>query len=195
LGYAKGTQWDGDKIKADIKEVMEALNIERMPTSVEIKKVTKDSRLVNAIKRHGGYLFWAMKMGVPQSECTTRTGLQGELLIKNILETKGYTVDKMSVKHPYDLLVNGNIKIDVKVSHKYKGKYGQYYTFNLEKSNPTCDLYVLICEENEDQNFLIIPSKFLHQTQISVSNNSKYYIYKDRWDYICKYNSFYKSVI
>jgi hypothetical protein len=93
---------------------MKALNIERMPSSVEIKKVTKDSRLSNAIRRHGGYLFWAMKMGTSQSECTTRTGLDGELLIKDILENKSYVVEKMSVKHPYDLLVNGNIKIDIK---------------------------------------------------------------------------------
>lgn len=195
MGYTTGTQWTIDKIKAEILEVMKALNIERMPTSVEIKRVTKDSRLNNAIRRYGGYLFWSMKMGIQQSECTTRTGLEGELLIKDILEGKGYKVDKMSVKHPYDLLVNGNIKIDVKVSHKYKGKYGQYYTFNLEKSNPTCDLYIMICIYSEKKELLIIPSKFLHQTQISISDNSKYNIYKDRWDYIDQYNSFYKSVV
>lgn len=192
MGYTIGTQWSTDKIKVEIREVMDALNIERMPTSVEIKKVTKDSRLVNAIKRHGGYLHWATVMNISQSECTTRTGLEGELLIKNILENKGHTVEKMSLKHPYDLLVNGNIKIDTKVSHKYKDKY---YTFNLEKSNPTCDLYIFICEDDEERKFLIIPSKFLHQTQISISDNSKYNLYKDRWDYIETYNSFYKSVI
>ena len=192
MGYTTGTQWTKDKIKNEIIEVMKTLIIERIPTSVEMKKVTKDSRLINAVRRHGGYLCWATEINTTQSECTTRTGLEGEVLIKSILEDKQYQVDKMSVKHPYDLLVNGNIKIDVKVSNKYKGKY---YSFNLEKANPTCDLYVFICIHGEEKEFLVIPSKFLHQTQISISDNSKYNNYKDRWDYIDTYNSFYKSVI
>ncbi|MBN1058494.1 hypothetical protein FDB42_12065 [Clostridium botulinum] len=195
MGYTRGIKWTAEKIKTEIKEVMKTLNIDRMPTSVEIKKVTRNTSLINAIRRHGGYLFWAMQMNITQNECTTRTGLDGELLIKEILEYKGYSVEKMSVKHPYDLLVNENIKIDVKVSHKYKGKFGEYYTFNLEKANPTCDIYVFICAEEDKKKFLIIPSKFLHQTQISVGYNSKYDIYKDSWDYIEQYNEFYKNVI
>ncbi len=173
---------------------MAALNIDRMPTSVEIKKVTKNSCLINAIRRHGGFLYWSINIGVEQSECTTRTGLEGELKIKKFLERKGYKVEKMSVKHPYDLLVNDDIKIDVKFSNKYKGKCGEYFTFNLEKSSPTCDLYIFICHEDGVKKTLIIPSKLLHQTQISVSDKSKYDIYKDRWDYIEQYDKFYKSV-
>ncbi len=192
MGFTHGTQWNYELIQAEILSIMTTLDLDRMPTSVEIQKVTKDTRVINAIRRHGGYEFWSKQVGSCQSECTTRTGLSGELEVKNILENKGYTVEKMSVKHPYDLLVDGNIKIDVKTGNKYKGNSGEYYSFNLEKKNPTCDIYIIICRQNKK--ILVIPSKFLHQTQISIGENSKYDIYRDRWDYIKQYEQFYKSI-
>ena len=100
----------------------------------------------------------------------------------------------MSIKHPYDLLVDKNIKFDVKAANKYvNGEGHSYYSFNLEKRNPTCDIYILLCIDTE--RIFIIPSKFLHQTQISMSDNSKYSIYENRWDYIEQYSNFYKTVI
>lgn len=195
MGYAFGIRWTNEKIKEEIFKVMYALDINRMPSSVEIKLVTGNSKLTNAIRRNGGYLFWANKFNLNQSECETRTGFEGEMKVKEILENKGYLVEKMSVKHPYDLLVNSTIKIDVKSSHKYEGPKGwPSYSFNLEKKNPTCDIYVVWCIE--DNKILVIPSKFLKQTQLCITDkSSKYDIYKDRWDYIEQYNSFYKSVI
>lgn len=194
MNHKNRKKWSMEDIRKEILEVMAALNIDRMPTSVEIKKVTKNSCLINAIRRHGGFLYWSLDIGVKQSKCTTRIGLEGELKIKELLENKGYKVEKMSVKHPYDLLVNDDVKIDVKFSNKYKGKFGEYFTFNLEKSNPTCDLYIFICSEESYEKILIIPSKLLHQTQISVSDNSKYNIYENRWDYIEQFDRFYKNI-
>jgi len=195
LGYVFGIRWTNEKIKEEILNVMKVLNINRMPSSIEIKRVTGDSKLTNAIRRYGGYLYWATELGLSQSECETRTGFKGEIKIKEMLEHKGYLVEKMSVRHPYDLLVNKNVKIDVKSSHKYKSPLGwSSYSFNLKKSNPTCDIYVIWCIE--DEKILVMPSKFLNQTQLCITNKvSKYDIYKDRWDYIDTYNSFYRSVI
>lgn len=100
----------------------------------------------------------------------------------------------MSVKHPYDLLVNSNIKIDVKTARLYTSEHGNsYYTFNLEKKNPTCDIYIFYCVEIEK--ILIIPSKFLRQTQLCISENSKYNRYTNRWDYLKIYDNFYKEVV
>ena len=173
---------------------MRDLNINRMQYSVEIKRVTNNSKLTNAIRRHGGYKYWAKKLNLSQSECETRIGLKEELYIKTFLESKGYKVEKMTTKHPYDLLINGNIKIDVKASNKYTSSIGwSSYSFNLEKNNPTCDLYVIRCLQ--DNKTLVIPSKFLKQNQLCITDKeSKYDKFKDRWDYVEKYDKFYKSL-
>lgn len=192
MGYSNGVKWTHELIESEIYKVMNALEIDRMPTSVEMKMVTKDSKLINAIRRNGGYLIWATMLGLSQNPGTTRTGMYGEEMIKGILEDKNYKVEKMSVKHPYDLLVNGNIKIDVKTANKYISPKGwSSYSFNLEKSNPTCDIYVFICKD--DNKILVIPSKFLKQTQLCITDKkSKYDAFKDNWEYVEVYNKFYK---
>ena len=194
MGYAFGTQWNDNLIKEEILKVMKVLNINRMPTSVEIERVTNNGKLTSAISRRGGYKCWAKKLNLSQSECETRIGLKEELYIKTFLESKGYKVEKMSTRHPYDLLINGNIKIDVKAANKYTSPTGwSSYSFNLEKNSPTCDIYVIRCLQ--DNKTLVIPSKFLKQTQLCITNKeSKYDKFKDRWDYLEKYDKFYKNL-
>lgn len=193
MGYTHGIKWSDTKIKEEIYKIMKTLNINRMPSCNEIKIVTKETSLCNAIMRNGGVKKWANILNLSLSECNTRTGQDAEYKIKSILENKGFKVDKMQLKHPYDLLVNDNIKIDVKISNKYKSDKGwNSYCFNLEKKYPTCDLYILNC--NDDNKILIIPSKFLKQTQVCITDKeSKYDKFINRWDYIRYYDDFYKS--
>lgn len=94
MGYTFGIQWNDKLIKEEILKVMEVLNINRMPSSDEMKLVTGNTKLTNAIRRHGGYLFWAASLNLEQSECETRTGFKEELNVKALLESKGYKVEK-----------------------------------------------------------------------------------------------------
>ena len=70
-------------------------------------------------------------------------------------------------------------------------------TFNLEKKNPTCDIYVLYCLDN-DGNYLktiVIPSVVLQdKTQVGIGKNSKYNKYIDNWNVIEEYRRFYNSM-
>lgn len=194
MGYAKGRKWCYQDMCNEVYKVMETLDINRMPTASECNLVVGNTSLSNVIAKRGGFLWLADKLGLEQSKCESRLGLKGELMIKEILEQKGYKVEKMKNKHPYDLLVNKNVKIDIKASNLYTSPKGwTSYSFNLEKDSPTCDIYVIIC--NGMDRILVIPSKFLTQTQLCITGDkSKYDIYKDRWDYIEQYDVFYKSV-
>lgn len=198
MGHTHGDKWSHDDIKSEVCKVMKTLDINRMPSNLECKMATGRWALGNAIARSGGFKLLAKNMGLEQKKSETTTGRNAEDDIKTILESKGYIAEQMSIKHPYDLLVNGNVKVDVKASHKYQSKDGwSSYSFNLEKANPTCDIYIFVCidDKNKFERILVIPSKFLHQTQLCItSGKSKYDIYKDRWDYIEQYDKFYKSV-
>ena len=194
MGYSRGKRWSEEDIISEIYKVMKVLEIDRMPSSVEIERVMGNTSLSNIIAKRGGFNKWASKLHLNQSKCETRLGLYGEEMIKKFLENKGYIVEKMSVKHPYDLLVNGNIKIDVKTSNKYTNPTGwSSYSFNLEKKNPTCDIYVLIC--NDDNKKLVIPSKYLKQKQVCITDNEiKYEHFKDKWEYVELFDKFYKFI-
>ena len=123
-------------------------------------------------------------------------GKKYEEYVAGLLKRKGYEVEQMSMKHPYDLLVNMNIKVDVKISNLYRGAKGEFHTFNLEKHNHNCDLFICVCvTDKEIVKILVVPSKFLMKVnQLSVGAVSVYDVFKDRFDYIEKYDVFYNQL-
>ena len=76
-------------------------------------------------------------------------------------------------------------------------KIGSFYTFNLEKKNPTCDIYICYClnEIDEITKVYIVPSKVMYgKKQLSVGEvSSMYDIYKNNWEILKIYDDFYKQ--
>lgn len=193
-------KWTNIKIEKEIKNVMNTLNISRMPSASEIKNVTNSNGLGIKITRTGGFKFWANKLNLKVKDSETNLGNEYEVLIKEILEGKGYIVENMTTKHPYDLLLNNNIKVDVKVSRYYNPSTNtfKYHTFNLEKKHHNCDIFICIGlnESDEIEKLLIIPSKYVMGIkQLSIGVNSKYDKFENRWGYIEKYSYFYDVTI
>lgn len=199
MGYTHGKQWSDDMIRAAILGVQNTLCINRMPTRSECETVTGSHSLSNAITRHGGWYRWAEIMGLPIKESETTTGKTVEALIAEKLKVIGHEVQRMSQNHPYDLLLDGCVKIDVKASHICKGRTGDYYSFNLEKKNATCDFYVLVVlgDDSSVLRTLVVPScKVTPNKQISIGvKNSKYHVYTDRWDLLHRASEFWKGLV
>lgn len=199
MGYTHGKQWTEENTISAIKEIMEKLDIKRFPTKSEMKEYYHNSSLQDRISRSGGVKFWAEKMNLPVKECESKTGENFETNCLMQLEELGFDVSKMQVRYAYDLAVNKHIKVDVKsgfLFHNYGN--GEYYSFNLEKSYPTCDIYVIYCL-NEDKSIAktyIIPSLFLFgKTQLAIGKNkSKYDKFLDRWDYFDVFDKFYSEI-
>lgn len=197
MAYTHGTVWTDEKVINAIYEVMNALCIERMPSRQEIIKVTKNHKLTNKIAKSGGFSKWAERLALEIKSSETKFGKTYEHNLKKYLECNGYKAEQMTVKHPYDLLINDYIKVDVKAGRRYYyDDKNYYYTFNLEKRNPTCDIYICLCINDEQRidKILIIPSKFLKLTQLSIGKKSEYDKYNCRWDYLDKFDEFYKKL-
>lgn len=194
LGYSHGEDWSNKSVEDEIRNVMKVLNINRMPSNSEIKAVIGNYSLSNKITRTGGFTYWANNIGLDLKTSDTKLGNEWEIIVKNELQNKGYIVEETTVKCPYDLLINGCVKIDVKVSNFVRDY--NYYTFNIGKKYPTCDIFICIgVKDNDIKKELIIPSKYLMgMTQLSVGENSKYDKFDNQFKYIDIYNDFYKSV-
>lgn len=187
MGYSHGIQWTDDKIKQEILSVMKALNISRMPTMSECNAVTQNTALSNAVCKKIGWYKLAEMMGLSIRECETTTGKEFEEIAKEILCKNGFTVERMTQNHPFDLLVNGTVKIDVKASNLYSGENGDYYSFNLGYKNHSCDFFMLLeIKDNEVIKVMIVPSvDVMNIKQISVGTvSSKYHKYIDCFNYI-----------
>ena len=199
MGYTHGTRWTDEIIKNKILEVVKFYNLDRMPPRSEVEVYFGDYSLSNAIsRRKGGWYNLAKELEFPIKECETTFGKSHEQIVMENLISQGYEVRRMSQNFPYDLLVNDCVKVDVKASRLYRGKGGNFYSFNLEKPFCTCDIYILrlISEEGIEKDTLVIPSSHVStNTQISVGETkSKYQKYSKRWDYVEMYFEFMDSV-
>jgi len=198
MGYTHGAQWSLEKIKAAVIEVMSAYELDRMPSRKECSNYYHNESLANAISRRMGWYELAAEMGLSIKDSETYFGKSQESIARETLVSFGYEVKQMPQNYPFDLLVNGSIKVDVKVSRLYKGPQGNFYTFNLEKPFCTCDIYLLYTiDEYQNQTPYIIPSKFVAtNTQISMGEKrSIYHKYLNRWDYLEIFSAFMESVI
>ena len=197
MKYKHKVQWTDEKIENAIREVVKIAKINSMPTHTLMKKITGNEALSNAISKHGGSKYWADKLGLEIKSCESKTGYEYELECISHLTKAEYDCELTKARYPYDILVNNNIKVDVKCSNLYHGTAGDYYTFHLEKSKPTCDVYVCYCVNNDViQKVYIIPSCVLSgKTQLSVGvKKSKYDKYINAWSIISKYDDFYKNI-
>lgn len=199
MGHAHGIVWTEDLIKSEIFKVINALNINRMPTRKEIIQVTNSNALPCKISKTKGYYGWAKELNLTIKESETTFGKNYEYIVKEMIEAKGYSVEKMSQNYPYDLLVNQNIRIDVKVGKPYRNKKdnSRYHTFNLYKKYATCDIYIIICldEKENIEKLLIIPANKLKITQLSLGKNSVYDTYINNFKLLETYDKFYSEAI
>ena len=166
-----------------------------MPTHSEIKEFFGDNALVCAMSKRNGTKHYAKLLGMEIKECESKFGDQLEdYCILQIQEKLGLDGEKTKPRYPYDILVNRNVKVDVKASRLFNN-YGnaKYYTFNLEKKEQTCDIFVFYCinQNNEIEKTLVIPSIVLSgKNQLAVGKSSMYDKYIDQWRFISDYNKF-----
>lgn len=197
MGYTHGTKWTDLMVEKEILKVKDCLCLDRMPTRKEIELVTQNSKLTSKISKSKGFYWWAKKLNLPIKESETTLGKEYEYKVKDILEDKKFKVEKMKQNYAFDLLIDGNVKIDVKVAKPYVTDKFMYHTFNLYNKYASCDIYICVClDSNKNiERLLIIPSSELKVTQLSVGKNSQYNKYNNCFNYIKKYSDFYKNSI
>ena len=182
-------------ISCEIYKAMANGNLNRMPSSSETIKLTNSTSLSNMIMKNGGFYHWANKLGLEVKKSDTKTGIEYENKCLELLQSKGLKAELTPVKFPYDILVEKVVKIDVKVSNGYDGDFF-FFAVNLESKLPKSDFHVVYCKNERSNKILVIPSHLLYGIgQLSIGIESKYDIYKDRWDLVTKQLNFIRQAI
>ena len=197
MGYTHGNKWSDELIKAKIMEVVNGLELSRMPSKSECEAFFRDSALTNAISKRKSWYALADELNLPVKESETFFGKKHEVIAGELLMSVGFEVRQMSQNYPYDILVDNCIKVDVKVSRLYHGKSGNFYSFNLEKPYATCDFFLLYAiADNKSERIFVVPSKtVIAQKQISIGEmKSKYQIYENALNLIEEAVNFWNSV-
>lgn len=199
MAYAKGIRWTDELIMSEIRGMVEALKLETFPSHSEMIEYFGNYALAVKVTKSGGTRHWANVLGLPIKSCESEMGNDFELCCMGTLIEQGFDCEQMRPRYPYDLTANRNIKVDVKSGFVVNNSNGKYYTFNLEKSNPTCDIFVMYCLNKNQSIFktIVIPSAVVcGKTQLSLGLTSeKYDQYVDGWEIFKTYDKFYKSIL
>lgn len=198
MGYTHGTKWTEELIKEKVLEVKRHLEIDRMPSRKECVDYFHDCSLANAVSKKLGWYQLARDMGLEVKNSETGFGKTYEAIAQEMLRARGYEVRRMAQNFPYDLLVDNSVKIDVKASKLYRGKNGDFFSYNLEKTFATCDFYILfeVGDEGDISRVMVLPSNYvIAQNQISVGVvKSKYHKFTDKWDLIGDASTFWDNL-
>ena len=187
--------WNENEVSKSLLKIVKDTGIRRMPTHSEMKEFYGDYSLTNAVRRNGGTKHFADILGLPIKDCESKFGEKYEsICLLKIQEDLGLRCELTKPRYPYDLIAERAVKVDVKVGKLFKAKTGsEYYTFNLEKKDQTCDIFVAYCinKKGEIEKTLIIPATVLSgKTQLAVGSKSVYDKYKDAWHFIADYANF-----
>jgi hypothetical protein len=181
------SRYSEEQIIAEIEKVRNTLHLDHMPSRSEINLVTKATWLTNIVMKTGGFRFWAEKLNLKIKDSETEFGYKYEKMAQEHIIGMGHEAKLTPVKFPYDILVDGVTKIDVKAGNRYYCPTGtSWYTFNLEAIYPKCDFLIVYCiDKSVIQSIFIIPAHvMLGHKQLSMGENTIYQEYADRWDLI-----------
>ena len=183
-------RWTDELVEAGIMEVVDHIGEQRMPTAPEIQNYYNNRALLSQIYRRGGLIEWANKLGLPTKTTAVTLGWGYEKYTKGRLEGEGYQIISCPKNSPYDLLVNGRVKLEVKASHLIDFGSNVGYTFDVAKDTPKSDIYILYCLDDNDEivKTYVIPAHVLYgKQQITIGQHkSKRDKYINRWDLIDK---------
>lgn len=198
MGRSHGEHWTDESIRAAVFEVVEKLNLNRMPSKPEIERYYDNYALTGKLKDSGGMYHYAKLYGLQIKESDTSFGIQYEHIIKRMLTEKGYAAELTTVLFPYDILVNKRVKIDVKVGRMLSANNLNYYKFGFNKLMPTCDIYVAVAlnaDESINKIYVIPASTMSGKTQVTMGvKSSRYDKYIDRWDLIESVDNVFKYI-
>lgn len=169
-----GKKWTNEMIADGINRIASTFEPKRMPSNSEVIEYEGNYSLSMAIQKNGGFAYWANRLGLEQKYSETALGIEGEKQIAGVLEVKGFDVKPTSVKHPYDLLVNGCIKVDVKTAKTTLVRGCPVHAYRLAKRDHTCDFYIFY--EIDTLKVYVVPAyRCQGQVQVEMGKNSKPY--------------------
>ncbi|MDP4158180.1 MAG: hypothetical protein Q8911_00245 [Bacillota bacterium] len=171
-----------------------------------------DGRSDSEIAKHFGIDRTAVVHFRKYHDIPTRiyTGETGEGIVAFELQKNDFVVVNMNLRskiHPFDLLVNGKVRIDVKSAIMYQGSwkfnFGQKPQSGIIESDhyirlpngrmkklfsTVCDFLILCCIHDDNHFLFVLPTSVIPDTQQTIaiysSGVGKWWEWKDRFDLI-----------
>ncbi len=159
------TRWTDEKLEAALRQECRVHG--RFPTCRELRDRGRND-LACKVSKTLGFIGWAKRLGVPRQTSDSDFGWAGERWLVDMLNSRGFeAVRSTAVKAPFDVMVNGLVRVDVKTARaaRYHRKRPAWH-YRIGKV-VQADLVVLVRMDEND--CLFIPWWECGTTNITVS--------------------------
>jgi hypothetical protein len=172
--------WTPDRIESELRGVVVALG--SFPTTAELRGAGRND-LACAVAKSGGMIEWASRLGLDRKPSDSDFGWEGEKAFVELCTAQGLTaVRSEGVKAPWDITIDGALRIDVKAArwHLYRQTGGWHFRIG---KRPQADVVVLYQADRGD--FYGVPWWACPATNITLmESGGKYLPFKNNWDRI-----------
>lgn len=157
-----------------------------MPSSSDLKSRGQND-LACVISKNGGFITWAERLGLCRKHSDSDTGWRGEQEVLELFNANGAPSERLQgVQCPFDLLVFGCIKVDVKTTNYSERGPCRGWFYRIGKY-PQSDLICLYQLDTKD--FYLLHWEHVPKTNVTISRDGgKYKAFKNRFDLLCKYS-------
>lgn len=170
--------WTDDMVESELVDICQSIG--HMPSNSELGRMSRTD-LANQIARRGGFFKWSERVGYDRTFSCTDMGRSGERIVASIVNLMGHKAEqRKAVKSPYDLLVDGLVRVDVKTANQvnYVGFPAWYYRIGKHVQS---DLVILFQADTLIAH--VLPWFIVNTTNITISPTSKKYdAYKNAWN-------------
>jgi hypothetical protein len=166
-------KWTEELVESELRALCGQLGY--FPSNSELRQL-KRGDLSNQICKKGGFVHWSKRVGCERKHSDSDTGWEGEDAVAKLLTEKGFHVEpRKTIRCPYDLLVGGVIRVDVKTAKyaEYGGKNystGWFYRIGKDVQSDIVILY-----QSDTSICYIIPWKYCNSSNITITKTGDTY--------------------
>lgn len=168
-------RWTDDMVASQLREVASKLG-GRMPSANDLRAMGLES-LASRASRVGGLLGWAERLGLPTGKDahSPAFGESWETYAAVVLKANGYVAESQKRHAPFDVLVNGQIRVNVKASrrHDYEDVGVRGFTFWIGDTWKRCDVFALVKVDGPTPPILWVPSSEAQQQTITLTGKHR----------------------
>lgn len=178
MGHSHGQHWNEAKVLAELRPHVERLG--RMPSMPELRLAGRNDLAIATI-RWVGLARARQLLGVEEKDSCTARGRRWETYVEGVLESFGYSVTRQTTKSPFDLLVNGRVRVNVKSasSRAYKMKTSgtcSGHFFGIGHTWKHCDVFALVrVDGTETPTILWVRADELKQQTLTLTKNHPFH--------------------
>lgn len=172
------TMWTNESLETSILEIINGSGV--MPSNSYLEHIGRCD-VASQISRRGGFVFWAKKLGVKRESSDSDFGWAGEESVSKKLDSLGFeTLRPNGVKCPYDILVDGIVRVDVKTAAfaAYGPCKGWFYRVGKHAQSD-----ILILHQHDTGVDYVLPWWVCPSSNVTISRGGgKYSQFAERFD-------------